>query len=245
MTNKQEVAEANYTVYQHIAPNGKRYIGITSLKPEKRWLNGRGYNKNIYFFNAIKKYGWCNFKHIIVETNLTKDKAEEMEKNLISMYRANDHEYGYNWASGGSTYKHSKDSKEKMRKSHLGLRYNIGVPFTEERKRHLSENHADVSGKNNPCYGKKWTTEQIAIRQSHRVYKTGGDNPTAKKIAQCLDDGTIVKIWGSISEASKFYCRTSLKDCLKGKYKHHKGYVWKYYKGEEYGNDRTDETKTG
>jgi len=41
--NKQEVAEANYTVYQHTVPNGKNYIGITRQEIGKRWKNGKGY----------------------------------------------------------------------------------------------------------------------------------------------------------------------------------------------------------
>lgn len=229
----QEVAKANYTVYQHKTPNGKRYIGITSIEPEKRWLNGRGYRRNEYFWNAIKKYGWENIEHAIVKTSLTKEEAERMEKELIAYFHSNEHEHGYNWADGGNAYKHSIESRAKMSESHKGMRYNIGVPFTEERKRHLSENHADVRGENNPMFGKKWTPEEIAKRQLHRVYKHGGENPSARKICQCLEDGTVVKVWGSISEASKVYCRTSIKDCLKGKYKQHRGYLWRYWKGEE------------
>lgn len=229
---QQEVAKANYTVYQHIMPNGKTYIGITSLEPKKRWLNGRGYKSNKHLFNAIKKYGWDNIEHIIIKTNLFKEDAEAMEIALIRQYKANTREHGYNNASGGGAYKHSLESRKKMSENHKGLRYNIGVPFTEERKRHLSENHADVRGEKNPMYGRKWTPQEIAIRQSHRVYTYGGDNPCARKICQCNLDGTIVKIWGSISEASKVFCRTSIKDCLKGKYKQHRGYIWKYYEGD-------------
>ena len=33
----------NYTVYKHISPNGKIYIGITSKEPIKRWNGGSGY----------------------------------------------------------------------------------------------------------------------------------------------------------------------------------------------------------
>lgn len=39
--------EENYTVYRHIAPNGKMYVGITSQKPEKRGKE-----------NIIKGYRW-------------------------------------------------------------------------------------------------------------------------------------------------------------------------------------------
>lgn len=45
-----------YYVYMHIAPNNKKYIGITKQKPIKRWLYGKGYQKQGYFYNAILKY---------------------------------------------------------------------------------------------------------------------------------------------------------------------------------------------
>ena len=230
MNNNQEVAKANYTVYQHTTPNGKTYIGITGQKPRIRWQCGRGYKSNQYFYNAIKKYGWENIEHKIIKTTLTKEEAEQMERDMIAKFKSNEREHGYNITSGGECIgKHSSESKQKMSEAHKGMRYNIGVPFTEERKKHLREHHADVSGENNPNYGKKWTPEQLAVRQAHRVYAVGGENPCARKICQCLPDGTVVKVWGSISEASKVYCRTSLKDVLRGKYKQHRGYVWRYY----------------
>jgi len=35
-----------YIVYEHISPSGKRYIGITSNSPNRRWgANGQGYIK--------------------------------------------------------------------------------------------------------------------------------------------------------------------------------------------------------
>ena len=43
----------NYTVYMHISPSGKRYIGITSVKPKYRWRNGKGYETQI-FYRAIE-----------------------------------------------------------------------------------------------------------------------------------------------------------------------------------------------
>ena len=46
-----------YTVYKHIFPNDKIYIGITCNSPKTRWGNqGYGY-KNQLVGRAIKKYG--------------------------------------------------------------------------------------------------------------------------------------------------------------------------------------------
>lgn len=34
-----------FCVYKHLFPNGKCYIGITSMSPNKRWNNGHGYSR--------------------------------------------------------------------------------------------------------------------------------------------------------------------------------------------------------
>lgn len=219
----------SYSVYKHTTPSGKVYIGITSKPVEERWLNGRGYAKNEHFWNAIKKYGWDNIEHQVLVSGLSKDEASEVEKMYIALYRSHEIKHGYNLTEGGETgIVHTMESRRKLSESKKGQRYNIGVPFTEERKRHLSENHADVSGEKNPMYGKKKPAEEIAQRQSHRVYKYGSENPCARPILQLDMDGNIVKRWGSIIEAAEVYCRTSIKDCLRGKYKQHRGYQWRY-----------------
>lgn len=115
--------EKIYKVYKHTLPmsvSGKEndmvYIGLTSINPENRWRNGLGYWQNKYFYNAIKKYGWDNFEHIIVADCLTKTEAENMEINLICQYDSANRLYGYNLDLGGSSIgKHSDNAKEKIR----------------------------------------------------------------------------------------------------------------------------------
>ena len=68
----------NYTVYCHINKvNGKTYVGITSSAPELRWKNGEGYKNCRKFYNAILKYGWDNFYHIILRNKLSLSEAEQ------------------------------------------------------------------------------------------------------------------------------------------------------------------------
>lgn len=95
-----------YSVYCHIFPNGKKYIGI-SKDPKKRWgYNGEHYNTQKKVARAIKKYGWENVKHIILADGLTKEEAEAEEIRLIAENDSINN--GYNISIGGgkinSTY---------------------------------------------------------------------------------------------------------------------------------------------
>ena len=50
-----------YTVYMHVFPNGKKYVGITSQDVSRRWRDGEGYEGQVVY-GAILKYGWNNVK---------------------------------------------------------------------------------------------------------------------------------------------------------------------------------------
>lgn len=106
-----------YKVYKHTAPNGKVYIGITKQAPEKRWKRGIGYQDNPYFFKAIQKYGWDDFRHEILAESLTKKQAEEMEIRLIQEYGSANRENGYNIAIGGSAPAPVAETKNKISES--------------------------------------------------------------------------------------------------------------------------------
>lgn len=87
-----------FCVYEHVFPNGKRYIGITS-NAEKRWKNGEGYRTQGKIAKAIKHYGWDNVKHDVILDDLDKEQAIILEKYLISALDTI--ENGYNTAIGG------------------------------------------------------------------------------------------------------------------------------------------------
>ena len=92
----------NYNVYKHTnLVNHKSYIGITSQKCENRWgINGKGYELQPKFYHAIQKYGWNNFQHDILYTNLDKETALKIEANLIKTYDTI--ENGYNVSPYGT-----------------------------------------------------------------------------------------------------------------------------------------------
>ena len=150
----------SWTVYRHITPSGKSYIGITSQKPERRWKNGKGYSKNTPFGKAIETYKWENIKHEILNTNLTEDEAKRLEMVYIEKYRTfvgfSDRN-GYNCTLGGEGtvgFSHiawnkgiprDDETKRKISESHKGKTvWNKGIPRTEEEKMNIS---ASLKGK--------------------------------------------------------------------------------------------------
>ena len=75
--------ESNYTVYQHITPDGMHYFGQTQ-NVEKRWSNnGAGYKKTA-LQPYIEKFGWDNIQHIVLFRDQTRENALWIEDFLIT-----------------------------------------------------------------------------------------------------------------------------------------------------------------
>ena len=148
-----------YYVYIHTCPNNKRYIGITTQLPKKRWRsNGRGYKKNKHFYAAIQKYGWNNISHQVIEVD-TENEMNYLEKYLIAYYQTNIPEYGYNNTYGGSTvFRLSEEAKLKISKA------NKGKIISEEQRKKISES---CKGRPSPTKGMHWNlTEETKKKMS-------------------------------------------------------------------------------
>ena len=126
----------NYIVYMHINKiNDKKYIGITCQMPRKRWKNGYGYDVGCYFRNAIDKYGWNNFEHVVLFKNLSQKQAKEKEIELIKKYNTMNRNLGYNRTEGGDGCQGiimSNETKQKLRE------FNLGKLLSDETKRKMS-----------------------------------------------------------------------------------------------------------
>lgn len=131
-----------YIVYKHTSPSNKVYIGITSqTNPNKRWRNGKNYN--IYIKNAIQKYGWNNFKHEVLFSNLTEVEAKQLEIELIAKYNSTNRKFGYNITLGGESgngYKHTEETKRRISNTEKGRPSPLkGKHMSEETKKKISE----------------------------------------------------------------------------------------------------------
>ena len=131
----------SYTVYCHVSPSNKIYVGITGKRADLRWRKGKGYREGTKIFGAIRKYGWENFKHIFLYENCTKLFAQLMEVELISSWQTTEDTFGYNLDSGGSTNMHSDETKLKISASKIGNLYNLGNKHTDEAKSKMSSNN--------------------------------------------------------------------------------------------------------
>lgn len=182
-----------WTVYAHINKiNGKIYIGITGRDPKNRWgHNGYKYKKSTYFYNAIQKYGWDNFDHIILMTNLSKEMANEIEKALIKKYELNNRSIGYNIAKGGNGFYMSELAKEKISKSNKGKTSWIkGKHHTDETKRKIGEANLKTpriiqynryTGDFIGVYNNATETESKTKVPKHEIYNICNKNAKATK----------------------------------------------------------------
>lgn len=180
---------AIWTVYMHKNKiNGKMYIGITSRSPEIRWgNNGLQYTKtkNPYFYNAIKKYGWDNFEHIILFENMTEQEAKSKEREFILEYHTciyDDIKMGYNMTFGGEGTLGrvaSEETKRKMSESKKGEKNSFyGRHFSEESKKKLSDAlKGKMAGEKNPFYGRKHSDETKQKISEYASTRTGDKNP--------------------------------------------------------------------
>lgn len=200
-----------YTVYIHTSPDGKRYIGITSRKPEYRWNGGRGYSPNKHFSSAIMKYGWDNFSHEIIVSGVSKETACELEKALIKEYKSNDRRFGYNNSTGGENPSegHRADEEEKRRRSET----HKGIKMSEQGKRNISN---AKKGKPNGKMG-----------------KFGQDGTRALLVYQKdPNTGNVVGLFYGYAEMAREtgFAKTPVREAANGIRKRAYGYMWAFKK---------------
>lgn len=219
-----------YIVYQHKNKiNNKVYIGITKQKPEKRWgANGVNYKSSPHFFAAIQKYGWDNFEHNILFTNLTKEEVCNKEQELIKFYNSTDRNFGYNSTSGGETFTMNEETKEKISQAMKGNKNGLGKPCSEEKKKKISE--AQKGRKFSEEHKKKLSeaAQRRHVPCSEEKKKKLSKNYPNKKPVYCEE---LDQVFESIQECSRQLDvpATSICKVCKDKGKTAKGYHFKYY----------------
>lgn len=205
-----------YTVYCHTNKiNGKRYVGITKQKPEVRWCNGHGYDTQ-YFRRAIDKYGWEEFTHEILFTNLTEDEAKQKEIELIAKWDLTNPNKGYNITMGGdgtANYHHTESAKLKMSIAKMGTKIPDNVK-AKMSKSAIGKTKSDVTRKKMSEYAKHRSLEHrrkiIESQRNNNKGRLGKHNTDEQKRMVGIKNGKAVKcietntVYYSCGEASKY-----------------------------------------
>lgn len=170
--------------------NSKVYIGQTVRSFDERYYNNVAkYTKNEHLRRSIEKYGIENF-YIDKEFDVaySQEELDRLEDLYIKTYEATNPNKGYNKKFGGSSGKHTEETKNKLREINLGRKH------TEETKNKLSElRKGKYTGENNPFYGRQHSEETI---KKLRELNLGENSPNYGKR---LSDETKKKL----SEAKK------------------------------------------
>ena len=219
-----------YIVYQHKNKiNGKIYIGITSRTPHERWgNNGCNYKSSPHFYSVIQKYGWDNFEHNILFTNLTKEQACLKEQELIKYFNSMDRKFGYNSTSGGEFFVMNEETKQKISQSMKGNKNNLGHACSEEKKKKISESQK----------GRELTEEhKQKLSEAAKKRHVPCSEEKKKKLSQSYPNKRKVyceelnMIFESVQECGRFIGApaTNISKVCSGKGKTVKSYHLKYY----------------
>lgn len=247
------MTEDRYTVYIHIFPNDKVYVGITSQNCEQRWKNGNGYANNSHLKNAIKKYGWKNIQHVVIRDDMTKEDACQIEKDLIALYDSTNRIKGYNKSIGGELsslgFHHTEEAKKRIGKASIGRkRTKEAIEIVAKAKRKQVDVY-DLQGKLIArCKSLTEAEKLTGVDNSNisstckgkykqfkgYIFKYAGEKPDIEKSkyrkpVMMFDlNGEYIKTFSTVKEAIEETHLTHIGDCCKGKYSHCGGYIWRY-----------------
>lgn len=208
MKNKRN----HYYIYAHFNIfNGKVYVGETKQSPpSRRWKNGKAYKTSTYFNNAIKKYGWNSFIHIILEEcDCDNQELKNKENFWINVFDSRNPKCGYNINKGG---------------------YENLSPLAKEKAEEWKRNHPEVMiERANAMH--KWQREHpeemLRLRQINSQKATNA----RKRAVICIETG---EIFESASDAARNINGTSqskINMVCNGKRNTCGGYHWRYVNG--------------
>ena len=220
--NDTRFENRKFTVYSHKSPEGKIYYGTTCQSLSQRFRGGKSYIKSCVrsgFSSDIQKFGWDNFEHSIIATNLSLNDALELEEKLILECPK---ELSYN-VCANSVDRHDLSLDEEHKEI-------VSKSISKYWKEHYYEAYSNV---------KRGIREDIPSRYDDRKIEAmkkkgfnGCSSPKCKPVNQYTMDGKFIRRYNSITEA---YMATRINDgtiakcCKKDRgLKSAGGYRWEY-----------------
>jgi len=231
------------SLYMHVnKADNKKYIGITTLPVTTRWhTDGSGYKNQKLFYRAINKYGWNNFEHIVLFSELPSNKAYELEKIFIGVFNTTNRTYGYNISSGGENISIGAYNIESM--STPVYQYTIdgdfvnGYPSMMEAQRQTGISNSNIcaccKGKHAYINGYRWRYTKCDKLEPLDIKRYIYENVTKKStkiVYQYNLKGEFICAFDSVTEASKSTgtSSNSISTCGLEKRKQANGFMWSY-----------------
>lgn len=197
------------------------------------------HHKNQHLQNAWNKYGQENFNFIIVENmpNTTEQELLDMEQKYLDIAKL-EKDKCYNKSFVAGRPEMTEEVKRKLSASAKINFKGIGNPMFGKHHSEESKKMMSMIGKErlrtqkHPRLGKKHSEETI-IKMKQNSNKEKQKTP----VKQITKDGITIKIWDSISNASRclFGKKTSqISRVCNGYEKICKGFIWQHATKEEY-----------
>lgn len=242
----------SFCVYVLTFPNGKRYVGQTCQKPERRWAGGKGYSEQQPVRAAIEHFGWDNVLHEVFRDHLSHAEADDLEKLLIKTFSCDDIAFGYNILPGGVVnrfgFKNTEAQNRKIADSHkkrvkqfdrsgtLLQVFESVIDAAEYIGGAFRVISAVCNGDKKTGYGFVWRFENDEFGKFNSLPETGGVKGTP--VIAFDADGRIVAKFRSSKHAAKMLNldHGGILRCCRGKTGKYGGYIWKYDM-KEGGND--------
>lgn len=201
-----------YLIYGHRNKiNGKWYVGQTKKKPDARFgLNGHNYcfhvGEHNKFARAIKKYGWDNFEHIILEEGIKEEDIDEREQFWIR--EKDSWKSGYNSNEGGrQNHTMSDTARARLSRDRKGS----GNPMYGRKKPHSEETKIKISAGLTGRILSEESRKKIAESKKHLSAEARsnisnaklGNNFRRRAVLQLDDSGNVIGEYSSMLLAAR------------------------------------------
>lgn len=225
----------SWLIYKHTNKvNGKVYIGQTQQSTDLRWREGKGYKNSIVFSCAIAKYGWHDFDHEIIESNIkTKKLADAREVYWISFFRSYvgfDDCNGYNMTLGGHNREHAGYSVLQIDPKSMNVVSEF--PSMSEASRSIAGTEKSASQIRLCCEGQKITCKGYywCYKKNYTPNWVPKVNKNTSPVFQIDDDFEVIREYSTISEAcmKNNFSLGTIVQCCQRKCRKANGYYWCY-----------------
>ena len=162
----------NYSVYQHVTPDGLYYFGQTQ-NVERRWSNNGAEYKGTALYPYIEKYGWDNIQHIVLFKDQTRENALWIENFLIETAREdgvciNKQRSGLVSKEEGYSQEYYQQNKQQIREKQNQYYETNKGQIQERHKQYYEENKQQIRKQKQQYYE---TNKEQILEQQKQYYE--------------------------------------------------------------------------